>query len=120
MNYYTLTSHGKPTREYHVGKWNRWFESADRRVAVDTIGESRISTVFLGIDHSFHGGPPILWETMIFGGPLDCEQDRCSGSRQDALAMHARMIDTLNLALRHQNHDQTRPPAPAPDLSSAG
>ncbi len=28
---------------------------------------SYVSTVFLGIDHSFGRGPPILFETMIFG-----------------------------------------------------
>lgn len=37
----------------------------------------RVSTVFLCIDHNFLGsGPPLLFETMIFGGPLDGYQDR--------------------------------------------
>lgn len=35
-----------------------------------------MSTVFLGLDHNFSGGEPILFETMIFGGPLDGEQRR--------------------------------------------
>lgn len=26
-----------------------------------------VSTVFLGLDHSFGGGAPVLWETMCFG-----------------------------------------------------
>lgn len=29
-------------------QWGRWMETADRRVAVDTIGEIIISTVFYG------------------------------------------------------------------------
>lgn len=35
-----------------------------------------VSTVFLGLDHSFNGGQPILFETMIFGGDEDGYQDR--------------------------------------------
>jgi hypothetical protein len=36
-----------------------------------------ISTVFLGLDHSWEPtGPPILFETMIFRGPLDQWQER--------------------------------------------
>lgn len=36
-----------------------------------------ISTVFLGLDHSFSTeGPPILFETMVFNGPLHGDMDR--------------------------------------------
>jgi len=39
------------------------------------LGE--ISTVFLGLDHNHKfQGPPVLFETMVFGGPLDQEQAR--------------------------------------------
>ena len=41
------------------------------------IGPVLISTVFLGINHAFNDdGPPILFETMIFGGALDQYQQR--------------------------------------------
>ena len=37
-----------------------------------------VSTVFLGLDHNFNGGTPILFETMVFPkddwGELDCER----------------------------------------------
>lgn len=40
-------------------------------------GGVRVSTIFLGLDHRFSGdGPPILFETMIFGGPHDGYQER--------------------------------------------
>lgn len=41
---------------------------ADRQVGWRTYGDGtvRVSTVFLGLDHNFFGGEPILWETMIF------------------------------------------------------
>lgn len=35
-----------------------------------------VSTVFLGINHNFGQGKPILFETMIFGGSLDGKQWR--------------------------------------------
>jgi hypothetical protein len=59
------------------------------------VGVSKVSTVFLCLDHQFAGGPPILWETMVFGGALDQEQDRCSGTREQAEAMHQRMVERV-------------------------
>jgi hypothetical protein len=35
------------------------------------IGDVMVSTVWLGIDHSFGHGPPLIFETMVFGGGLD-------------------------------------------------
>ncbi len=53
--------------------WARWFEIDDnRRVAETFVGDVRISTVCLGLDHGF-GGQPEWFETMVFGGSLDGE-----------------------------------------------
>jgi hypothetical protein len=51
-----------------------------RRVALTNIGDDiAISTVWLGIDHNFiHDGPPLIFETMVFGPVLDEEQWRYS------------------------------------------
>ena len=48
--------------------WARWFETADRRVALTEVSGIRVSTVFLGLDYRFSGeGPPLLlFETMTF------------------------------------------------------
>lgn len=74
-------------------KWAAWFEKKDsRRVANITLGEARISTVFLGIDHSFgYGGRPLLFETMIFGGAYNEYQTRCE-TWEEAEEMHAKAI----------------------------
>ena len=54
----------------------------DRRVALTKIefpGNEIlwVSTVFLGVDLNHFGvGPPILFESMIFGGPMDQEMNR--------------------------------------------
>jgi len=48
----------------------------NRSVAKTMVGKTRISTVFLGLDHGWGEGPPVLFETMIFGGPEDGYQER--------------------------------------------
>lgn len=87
---------GEPVPEPDLKKWGKWFQDnpKDRIVKQETIGDLKISTVFLGLDHRWtnDSGPPILWETMVFGGEMDSEQMRCTGSRADAEAMHQRMI----------------------------
>ena len=49
--------------------------------------EVQVSTVFLYMDHSFIGGPPLLVETMIFGGLHDNHQVRYT-SWEDAEKGH--------------------------------
>jgi len=76
--------------------WAKWFESADRQVAhtYTCKGKVRISTVFLGLDHSFGHGRPLLFETMVFGGSLDEEQEHCS-TWEEAEIMHNQMIEKV-------------------------
>ncbi len=55
----------------------RALEYTNRHVDVTNIGDVRISTVFLGLDHGYgRAGPPLLFETMIFGGENDGYQER--------------------------------------------
>jgi hypothetical protein len=37
------------------------------QIAEDIVGDKRVSTVYLGLDHGFNG-EVLLWETMIFPG----------------------------------------------------
>jgi hypothetical protein len=46
--------------------WAAWFDDTDRTVARDVVGDTLVSTVFLGIDHQYGIGPPVLFETMVF------------------------------------------------------
>lgn len=91
MTRYVLDNDGEPVAQPDLLKWAEWFETADRSVADDNIGDTRVSTVFLGLDHSLHGDPPMLYETMIFGGKHDEYQERC-GNRVAALTMHDRAM----------------------------
>jgi hypothetical protein len=95
---YILDERGEPIVEPDLMKWAKWFQvSNDKRlVKLEKVADGEVSTVFLGIDHNFSGaGEPVLWETMIFGGANDQYQDRCSGSREQAEAMHARAVQFL-------------------------
>ena len=90
---YILNEAGEPRQCEDIMTWGNWFEKADRRVALDLIGEGKdqycISTVFLGIDYGWGWKTnPIVWETMVFKSGEGIWFDRCGGSREQALAMH--------------------------------
>ncbi len=60
-----------------------------RQIGYEKRGGIRVSTVFLVIDHSWGDGPPLIFETMIFGGPHDEFQERYS-TRAQAEEGHVR------------------------------
>lgn len=67
-------------------------DGAKRRVARDEIGGVTVSTVFLSLNHQYDaGGPPLVFETLVIGGPMDQEMDRYS-TRAEAIAGHANMV----------------------------
>ena len=70
------------------------FADNRRVVGNTTVGAQRVSTVFLVIDHGFGMGPPVLWETMVFGLPGDEPQWRYT-SKDDAMLGHARLVAQL-------------------------
>lgn len=98
--YYILNESGQPVLTGNLDKWAAWFQNTEtRRIAFDEIEGVQVSTVFLGLDHSFSDeGPPVLWETMVFGGPMDEHQERCAGSREQAEAMHADVVQRVKVA----------------------
>lgn len=95
---YILNAQGEPVSEPDLMTWGKWLETnrSTRIVNQEKVGQSTVSTVFLGLDHNFDtDGPPVLWETMVFGGKLNGEMERCSGSREQAEAMHQRMVERV-------------------------
>ena len=77
-------------------QWARWFESADRVVAKDTIGDSVVSTVFVGVAHRFGDKLPLVFETLVFGGSLSNEMDRYS-TWDEAVSGHNTMIKRVQM-----------------------
>jgi hypothetical protein len=80
---------GKPIT---LWEWAALMESgADRHVADDMVGQVRVSTVWLGLNHNWGPGPPLIFETMVFGGVLDEHQWRYH-SEVAALAGHDQAV----------------------------
>lgn len=85
--HYILDENKEPQPCQDILAWARWFNTADRRVAFTQIGDVEVSTVFLGLDHSF-SDVPLLYETLVQGGEHDDEITRYS-TRQQAEDGHA-------------------------------
>jgi hypothetical protein len=77
--------------------WGEKFQDpAYKRVAETTLPDGKwVSTVWVGMDHSFGDeGPPLIFETMVFPtaltlGDLDCER---YSTEAEALAGHEAMV----------------------------
>jgi hypothetical protein len=101
MAWYILDNNHKPISK-PVLEAAKWMEDNPnrKRVAYDELtdlngDEVRVSTVFLGLDHSWNSGKPVLWETMIFGGENDQYQERYK-SYEDALEGHKIALNLVN------------------------
>jgi hypothetical protein len=73
-------------------EWARWFEYAERHVALTGTRHFVVSSVFLGLDHNFRGeGDAILFETMVFarqhGTPYQ-KIDFATGDEQYCMRHH--------------------------------
>jgi hypothetical protein len=66
MTWYKLDENRKPVRCDAIES-SAYMAQNGRRVAFDAIGRVEVSTVFLGLDHSYSGHTPLLFETMVFG-----------------------------------------------------
>lgn len=109
MYKYILDADGEPVVCEDVFAWAIWLETADRCVALDELpGGVVVSTVFLALDQAFGGGPPILWETMLFVAGEATTMRRYS-SRGEALAGHA---ETLAALQEVRAHARARPSTP--------
>ena len=96
MKWYKLnpdhTTEVLPDGEYPLQKE---FTAAIKHVGDETIDGQRVSTVFLHLDHNWEpGGPPVLFETMIFGGPYDQEMWRYH-TWEEAKVSHDKIIHCL-------------------------
>jgi hypothetical protein len=69
-------------------------QSPERRVAFDELeGVGFVSTIFLGLDHSFFKGPPLLFETMARIGDRWAEEVmRRYSTYDEALAGHNELV----------------------------
>lgn len=106
IRHYTLDAAGNPVQCDDLLEWAQWMQDAERTVALTHFGDGSIdvSTVFLGLDHSFGRAAPVLWETMVFvkeGVTIEGiagYMDRYT-SREDALQGHAAICAYVQRAI---------------------
>lgn len=92
--YFILDEDGKtPIPCNDLMDWAKWFGEHDRQIALTGVDDIVISTIFLGIDHAPYGKPE-LFETMIFGGPMDQECWRYS-DYFEAVSGHWSVVETI-------------------------
>ena len=95
-------------------QWGRLREhEVYRRVALTRFGlppnDVSVSTVWIGIDHSYlREGPPLIFETMVFGGALDGEQWRYTTARQAQIG-HDEVVKLVRteLDVTSVSHDES-------------
>ena len=72
-----------------------------RRLASDEVGSFWVSTVWLGLNHNWRDGPPLIFETMVFpvadGEPDFGTVPECTrySTRDEALAGHAEVVTLI-------------------------
>lgn len=92
--YYAEDEPGVLTPIDHA-EFARRFEVENRRVAwTELPGGAVVSTVWLGIDHQYGAGPPLVYETMVFASRHDWggEYQRRYTYRAEAIAGHAEVV----------------------------
>ena len=102
MKLYVLDNENWPVKVKTIREWGEWFENTTNRVVgyTEITSEVHVSTVFLGIDHRhISSGPPVLFETMVFGGEHNELQQRYV-SWDDAVTGHAAAVRKLRSRMR--------------------
>jgi hypothetical protein len=78
----------------NIVEWAKSFESMNRAIKQDSVGDVKISTVFLGINMGWVQYDPKWFETMIFGGKHNLWQAR-HPTIQAAIASHERILENI-------------------------
>lgn len=81
---------GKPIT---MEEWVELFH--DNRLALTKVGgDCTVSTVYLGLDHSWGDEAPMIFETLVSGGPMDQDMFRYS-TKQEAARGHENTVDRV-------------------------
>ena len=90
-----------------LDEWASAFDEryGEKTVRQEHVGDLWVSTVWLGLDHQHGNGPPLIFETMVFGGRHDSHCERYP-TEAAALAGHAAIVQAIRTGA-------TRLPPPA-------
>ena len=113
MDYYKLDENDCP-RLVEMDDYYDWQRSLPEEtrtgigftLAFNEGAKGNVSTVYLGADHSYDRGQPVLWETMFFPTSGDAETCVRYRSREEALTGHILICKRHNVPT-----DTTAPPS---------
>jgi len=100
-SHYMLNDKHEIIKTESFEQWAEWMHEQNkegrRSVGQISIEGYYISTVFLGIDHSFGGTDPILFETMVFSGKSQDIEELCwrYPTWDNAVEGHKKVMDWL-------------------------
>lgn len=94
MKLYVLDKHHhSPVEALNFKQWRRFMVVQNYSVDFDKVGDAIVCTRFLGLDPTCGNHPdPMIWESKVYGYPLDIDTRRCSGTKKDAEAMHEELV----------------------------
>jgi len=68
-----------------------------RNVAKDKFGKFCVSTIWLGIDHQFCEGPPVIFETLVFDDSGDVLYKERHSTEEEAKHRHVMVCRSYNI-----------------------
>lgn len=102
---FNFVLHGKlAVPETDLLKWSMWMETNERQIALTRIGGCVVSTIFLGIDHNWGRGSPLLFETKVFRGGVSGEDWRCE-TWDEADKLHKYTVAEVRAAIKERVND---------------
>ena len=93
MKLYILNDKDEIVEVPDILTFAKWFETQKRFVAKDSVGKYDISTIFLGLDHSFGLGEPLFFETMVFEKKLSTSKALSKPIKLKAFKYHKSLDD---------------------------
>ncbi len=89
--------YNKEGKKISMEEWARLFEDFEYKIIsqITLSNGKRVSTVWLGLDHSFGDGTPLIFETMVFSKKGDCSsEEHCEryATLKEAEAGHERIV----------------------------
>jgi len=102
LGHYILDDERQPV-ECGLMRWARWMQDEQRSKGI--VGSTktelyRVSTVFLGLDHGWGRGPPVLFETMVF------DKQRSIVEWHDVLVSIHKSVDEDDFFHRYSTWDE--------------
>ena len=75
-------------------EWAERLNPEYQRVELTKVGDATISTVWLGLNHNYGDGAPLIFETLVFDGALDGNMMRYA-TIDEAREGHQQMVNEV-------------------------